>query len=139
MVPVQSGEESSSGDVAASWLVNTGYKIVFNNFDMNVKPRHMTSDKQTRSLHYVQSHASKDRVNYDNLSNELPIEVYVFDISPTNEDYEFLKRNFAILLSRVIVKFIPYFTSDYNELLTKHIPHETSTEMATKSEIVNII
>ena len=53
--------------------------------------------------------------------------------------YEFLKRNYAILLSQVIVKFIPYFTSDYNELLTKHIPHEHSTEMATKSEIVSVI
>ena len=139
VVPVHSGEESSSGDAAASRSVNTGYKMVFDNIDMNVKPRHMTSDKQTRSLHYVQSYAVKDRVNYDNLSNELPKEVCVFDILPTNEDYEFLKRNFAILLSRVIVKFIPYFTSDYNELLTKHIPHEHSTEMATKSEIVSVI
>ena len=140
VVLVQSGEESSSGGDAASRSVNTGYKMVFDNIDVNVKPRHMTSDRQTRSLHYVQSYALKDRVNYDNLSNELPTtEVCVFDILPTNEDYEFLKRDFAILLSRVIVKFIPYFTSNYNELLTKHIPHEHSTEMATKSEIVSVI
>ena len=139
VVPVHSGKESSSGDAAASRSVNTGYKMVFDNIDMNVKPRHMTSDRQTRSLHYVQSYAVKDRVNYDNLSNELPTEVCVFDILPTNEDYEFLKRNFTILLSRVIVKFIPYFTSDYNELLTKHIPHEHSTEMATKSETVSVL
>ena len=139
VVPVKSGEESSSGDAAASRSVNTGYKMVFDNIDMNVYPRHMTSDKQTRSLHYVQSYVVKDRVNYDNLSNKLPTEVCVFDILPTNEDYEFLKRNFAILLSRVIVKFIPYFTSDHNKLLTKHIPHEHSTEMATKSEIESVI
>ena len=29
VMSVQSGEESSSGDAAASRLVNTGYKIVF--------------------------------------------------------------------------------------------------------------
>ena len=69
VVPVQSGEESSSGDAAASQSVNTGYKIVFDNIDMNVK-----------SLHCVQSYAVKDRVNYDNLSNELPTEVYALDI-----------------------------------------------------------
>ena len=82
VVPVH----SSSGDAAASRSVNTGHKMVFDNIDMNVKPRHMTSDRQTRSLHYVQSYALKDRVNYDNLSNELPTEVCVFDVLPTNED-----------------------------------------------------
>ena len=83
VVPVQSGEESSSGDAAASRSVNTGYKMVFGNIDMNVKPRPMTSDKQTRSLHNVQSYAVKDRVNYDNLSNELPTEVvYLIFYSP---------------------------------------------------------
>ena len=84
VVLVQSGEESSSGDAAASRSVKTGYKMVFRNIDMNVKPRHMTSDKQTRSLHYVQSYAVKDRVNYDNLSNELLTEICEFDILPTN-------------------------------------------------------
>ena len=79
-----------------------------------------------------------NRVNYDNLSNELPTEVYVFDIICNNEDYEFPKRNFVILLSRVIVKYIQNFTSDNNKLLTKH-PHEHSTDMAATSGIVSVI
>ena len=135
---VQLGEGTLSGDTVASQSVNAGHKIVFDNIGKDVKPRHMTSDNQTRSLHYVQSYAVKDRVNYDCLSSERRTEVCVFDILPTKEDYDILKKNFAVLVSRVMVKFIPYFTSDYKELPTKHIPHEHSKEMATKSEIVSL-
>ncbi len=71
-----------------------------------------------RSLHYVQSYAVKDRVNYDCLSGERRTEVCIFDILPTKEDFDILKKNFAVLVSRVMVKFIPYFTSDYKELPT---------------------
>ncbi len=113
---VQLGEGTSSGDTAASQSVNAGHKIVFDNIDKDVKPRHMTSDNQTRSLH-VQSYAVKDRVNYDCLSGE---------------------RRTEVCISRVLVKFIPYFTSDYKELPTKHIPHEHSKEMATKLDIARL-
>ena len=138
VVPVQSSEQSSSEDVAAARSVNAGYKLVFDNIDKNAKPRHMRSDNQTRSVHYVQSYAVKDRVNYDSISNEQSTEVNVFDILPTEEDYKSLKMNFAILVSRVIVKFFPFFTSDYKGLPIKHIPHEHSAEMASKSEIVSV-
>ncbi len=65
VIPVDASEKSSSEDAAAGKSVNTGYKIVFDNIDKNVNPRHMRSDNQTRSLHYVQSYAVKDRINYD--------------------------------------------------------------------------
>jgi hypothetical protein len=44
--------------------VNPGSKLVFDNLDKTVKPRHMRKDAQTRSLHYVQAYAVKDRVNF---------------------------------------------------------------------------
>jgi hypothetical protein len=33
---------------------HAGFKIVFDNLDTNVKPRHMSAESQTQSLHYVQ-------------------------------------------------------------------------------------
>ena len=50
--------------------VNTGYKIVFDNIDKNIKPRFMRSDFQTRSLHYVNSYAVKDRIDFSQFSSE---------------------------------------------------------------------
>ena len=48
----------------------------------------MRRDNQTRSLHYVQSYAVKDRVSFEDLTKAQPTEVTVFDILPTDEDYE---------------------------------------------------
>ena len=129
MVPVQSSEQSSSEDVAAARSVNAGYKLVFDNIDKNVKPRHMRSDNHCTTCNHMH------RVNYDSISNEQSTEVNVFDILPAEEDYKSLKMNIAILVSRVIVKLFPFFTSDYKGLPIKHIPHEHSSEMARKSEI----
>ena len=40
--------------------INAGYKLVFDNIDKTVKPRFMTQDSQTETLHYVQAYAVKD-------------------------------------------------------------------------------
>ncbi len=52
--------ELSTEDVS----VTAGFKVVFDNIDMNVKPRYMRGDFQTRSLHYVNAYAVKDRINF---------------------------------------------------------------------------
>ena len=44
--------------------VNAGVKLVFDNIDKTVKPRHMTLESQTTSLNYVQAIAVKDRIDY---------------------------------------------------------------------------
>lgn len=42
---------------------NAGYKLVFDNIDKTIKPRHMRQDSQTSTLHYVQAYAVRDRIN----------------------------------------------------------------------------
>lgn len=44
--------------------VNAGYKVVFDNIDKNVQPRHERVDSKTKSLHYVHGYAKKDRIDY---------------------------------------------------------------------------
>ena len=61
-----------------SFSANAGYKLVFDNLDKNVKPRHMRTDNQTKSLHFVQSYATIDRVDFSRYSNEAPTEVNAF-------------------------------------------------------------
>ncbi len=51
-------------DVESSLSLNSGYKIVFDNIDKNVKPRYMRSDSQIKSLHYVQSYAVRNRIDF---------------------------------------------------------------------------
>lgn len=113
-----------------------GYKIVFDNIDKNVKPRYMRSDSQTRSLHYVQAYAVKDRINYAMFSGNTPTEINVYDILPSGDEYNTLKQNFVIHVSRVIVEYLPFFSKDFKGLTPRHIPHKYWNEMSKKSEIV---
>lgn len=119
--------------------VTTGYKIVFDNIDKNVKPRFMRSDYQTRSLHYVNSYAVKDRINFCQFSSETPTELNLFDVVPNDDDYKSLKDDFTVLVSRMMVEHMTFFSADYKGIPAKHIPHKFSKEMASKSEVVSIL
>lgn len=119
-------------------LNKPGYKVVIDNIDKDVKPHDMRLDFQTKSLHYVQIYSVKDRIDFSALSG-LPAdgEHCLYDILPSIEDYEKLRGNFAILVARSITDNLSFFTDDFMNLVTKHIPHPYSSEMSTKSEIVS--
>ena len=89
--------------------INTGYKLVFDNIDKNIKPRFMRSDSQTVSLHYVQAYGVKDRINFSPYGCERPTQPNLYTVLPDTADYELLKRNFQVLISRMIVAHIPFF------------------------------
>ena len=66
-----------------SLSANAGYKQVFDNLDKNVKPKHMRTDNQTKSLHFVQSYATRDRVDFSRYSNEAPTHSMSFPLKRT--------------------------------------------------------
>ena len=117
-----------------------GYKLIFDNIDKNIKPRYMRSDSQTRSLHYVQAYALKDRINYAQLcsgATVTPTEINVYDILPNGDDYKSLKGHFSTLVSRMIVEYLPFFADDFKDLTPRHISHKYSKEMSMKSHVVS--
>lgn len=97
----------------------------------------MRSDSQTVSLHYVQVYAMKDRVDYSTVTCQKQAEVNLYDILPTSEDYDSLKKDFAVLISRMIVAYLPFFSTDFKDTVQKHIAHKYSSEMSKKSEVVS--
>ena len=122
----------------------TGFRIIGDNLDKNIKPRFLRVDHPNQSLHFFHIFAVKDRVNLSGFSNEpnrylsvqtedLPFE----SLLPSATDYQSLIANFSILVARVLVAHIPYFKTTFNDVLVNHIPHEHSKEMAEKSEMVN--
>ena len=52
---------------------NYSYIIVGDNLDKSIKPRHMTFDHQTQSIHYFHYYAVQDRINISHLSNDRPV------------------------------------------------------------------
>ena len=49
---------------------SNGFKIVDDNIDMNVVPRHKRIDKQTKSLHFFQTFAIRDRLDLSGASED---------------------------------------------------------------------
>ena len=112
-----------------------GLKLVI---DKTVKPRDQRLDAQTQSLYYIQVYAVKDHVDYSSLSHSPPPSGKpVYDLIPSTAVYEELKKNFKIIVSRILVKHVAFFSEDFKGLIEPHIPHQHSSEMAKKSEIVS--
>ena len=116
-----------------------GLKIVIDNIDKTVRPRDQRVDVQSKSLHYVQAYAAKDRIDYSKFSNSPPpLGKSAYDLLPSTSDYQTLKDNFAILVAYILVKHIPYFSQDFKGLVPSHIAHQFSSEMSKASEIVSV-
>ena len=64
---------SVSGSIGSQHtsLIQT-YKLVGDNLDEEVKPRHMHSEHQTCSLHYFHTYAVKDRIDIRAMSDQTP-------------------------------------------------------------------
>lgn len=114
------------------------YKLVGDNIDKDVKPRQMRCDYQTRSLHYFHTFAVKDRVDISSLSDkplQIPADVDLTKLLPNKADDTCLQKNFAVLMARVVCKYVPFF-SRYT--VERHIEHKYSREMSAKSVVVSI-
>ncbi len=82
--------------------LNAGYKLIFDNIDMNVKPRYMRCDARTQSLHYVQAYGVKDRMAYSSFASEQKIKMNLYSVLPTSDDYDSIKKYFTVLISRIL-------------------------------------
>lgn len=116
------------------------YKLVGDNIDKNVRPREMRSDCQTRSLHYFHTYAVRDRVNLSDYSSEQRLPdistIQLDNLLPSKDDETTIRKNFAVLAGRTLMKYVPFFAKLGKGLERQHILHEFSSEMACKSEVV---
>lgn len=116
------------------------YRLVGDNIDKNVRPRNMTSQHQVRSLHYFHSYAVRDRIDLSDASSEIPTlsmcEMRVEDLLPSEDDHLVLCKNMAILMGRILRKYMPFFTK-FATGLGRHIFHEHYEDLSTKSHVVS--
>ena len=93
--------------VGSGWF---GFKIVGDNIDKNVRPRHQSVDTRTQSLHYFHAFAALDHVNLSLHSEIRPnVNLTEFDLQcllPSPEDLDELKINFEVHIARIITKYM---------------------------------
>ena len=117
----------------------SGFKVVIDNIDMNLRPRYQTFERQMKSIHYVNSYAVRDRVDLSSYSstaansghNVVPIE----SLLPDEDDRRNILANFVVLAGRILCESLPALR-EIPDLATNHILHIHSKEMSSKSEIV---
>ena len=132
------GKSTETRGVGPEWV---GFKIVGDNIDKTVRPRHQTLDKQTQSLHYFHSYAVRDRIDFSSFSEIVPqVDLDSFDFEtflPTTSEDEQLKSNFSILIARILTRHVSAFTS-FSDIVPNHIVHQYHSEMSKKSEVVSL-
>ena len=99
----------------------------------------MTSEHQTRSLHYFHAYAVRDRIDLSSLSSDPPVpdlgQINFQSLLPSHCDAEVLHKNIAILMGRILRAHMSFFEK-YASGLGRHIMHEHYEGMCTKSEVV---
>ena len=113
-----------------------GFKIVGDNLDQDVKPRFMRLDRPTRSLHYFNLYAVRDRINLSDVTDKIPIPtaktVKKMDVLPTANDTECLLNNFVVLTARILITHMSYFNDQFRDSVDSHIGYVYSKEVCKK-------
>ena len=138
-VPTDPQDPSARVTDISSWH---GFTIVGDNLDMNVHRRHTRIKQQTRSLHYFQTYAVKDRVNLSHLTDDKPqsiplVEDAVKKLIPTSNETDSLRDDFIILLAQFLCDYLTYFKDNFKDVVNYHILHIHSMGISHKSEVVS--
>ena len=117
-------------------------RIVADNFDLSVKSRIQTKNCGNQSIHWTHQYVIKDRVTCDpplelvpkRRIDELPLHYLL----PTVDVQKAFKSDCAVLVSRVITKYLKAF-EQMADVVVYHIPHPYVKETSSKSELVCIV
>lgn len=123
---------------ASRW---TGFRIVGDNIDLSLRPRHQTLESRTHSFHYFNSYAVLDRCDLSGFEENItsPSALLDFNVElllPTSSDLEQLYENMATIVGRMLTEHIPGFEK-YKQLTTEHIKHKRYEDMCKPSVIVS--
>ncbi|XP_028410550.1 uncharacterized protein LOC114533248 [Dendronephthya gigantea] len=114
-----------------------GRKITIDNFDYRQNVHHMTEQHQNIDVHLVSVMSTENRVGGIEFSDEkngpaiMKLENGTF--IPSDGDHQLHRSNFITLVGRILVDSIPClkFLAD---VVTSHIQHKYSSEMAKKTD-----
>jgi len=148
-VPVSQQNKDSFDciDVTRETKNSLGYRLCGDNIDKSIKHRYMRSGatSKVKSIHYFNSYASRNRIDSGispQVHSCMPSAASIAPtLLPSPEDDAMLCHSFEILVSRVLVRYVPFFSKSFDGpgVVTWHIEHKHYTEMSEKSEVVSFI
>ena len=101
VMPRDVSEPSSTVSTCSSW---SGFVVVVDNIDKNLRPSFQRVDRGTMSHHHVNSYAVLDRIDLSCLSDVPPVsELDAETVLPTDEDHKVLCDEFRTLVARYVI------------------------------------
>lgn len=116
------------------------HRIVEDNCDITVVARHQTTSNCNRTFNWAFHFAVKSRLlrdpklAYKNPQGKIK-DLELTKLLPGKSTINCFKLSFPHLVARVIVKYMPVFAV-FKSVVTYHLTHEFSQQMAEKSEQV---
>ncbi|CAB3979299.1 PREDICTED: uncharacterized protein LOC107327384 [Paramuricea clavata] len=114
------------------------FRIVGDNWDLNVKARCQTKGKTNQSLHYFNEYAIKDRVlvpHQQNTGPKLKLEsLEMSHLLPTEAVQDNIIWSLTKIIPRGIVKYLKAY-KEFHNFVVYHIEHPYSHETKQKSEV----
>jgi hypothetical protein len=119
------------------------FRVVGDNWDIEVKSRSQTITKTNKSLHYFHMYAVADRVYYpENVSRSKPQRsiksLSMDEFLPTSVVQEAFVEDLSNIIPRILVNYLKSYTPLWKSV-TKHIVHPHNEEMKKQSEWVMLI
>ena len=115
------------------------YGLNGDNLDWLKRPSIYSKDKDTESVHWFNLLAYDNRVAHLDLNDHTPIrhimELPNSSFLPTPEDHAKLKKDFIVLVLRILTKHCKFF-SQFSHMIPSYVAHQYSKEMRQHSHIV---
>ncbi len=146
------GSETSDSSSSISWEPEEGseqeahletlcFQLTGDNLDISIKTKYMTIDRRNKSLHWFNMIATNERIVDCHLPTARPrcsiLSVPDTAFLPSLDDHAYLRKEFAIMVERIITKYMPGF-SHFAKYVVNHIEHQY-TKQASKKSIRNCL
>ena len=137
---------STASDAAATTIdgvddllgCRTLFQVTGDNVDLEIKTKFMTLDRRNKSLHWFNIMATDERVVPPYILQTVGPRCSILSVPdseffPAVVDYQHLRSDFVILVSRVVVQNLAAF-APFSKFVVNHIDHEHSVEASQKSQ-----
>lgn len=116
------------------------YRIVGDNVDHMTYARIQSKEQTNKSVHWTHQFAVMDRIQSDLTVPQKPQKkikgIQLVELLPVQDVQQRLKSHWAVLVSRVVCKFLQPF-KHLEDVVVHHIPHPYTAEMSKKSASVS--
>jgi len=118
------------------------YQIIGDNVDLHQRTPHQSMKRKDKDHHWFQMYAVRDRVTGRDLPNNAPIadvtKVPLQTFLPSVEECNHIREEFGVLIARVIVEKLEYF-SPLKPVVPEHMKHKYTDLMRLKSDMVGTV